>query len=97
MIYDLAGMARYMTWSDRYSIWFSLASMLWYMVWPGEPCMVCSMACQASHGTVWPGRHYMIYGMAWQASNGIWLKPGRQGIGLGIVYGIAWRARNGVW
>ena len=39
----------------------------------------------------------MVYGMAWRASHDIWLWPGRQGMGLGIVYGMAWRARNGVW
>ena len=50
------------------------------------------MALRASHGIVWPGRHRMVYGTAWRASHGIWLWPGRQGMGPYIVYGMAWRA-----
>ena len=55
------------------------------------------MALRSSHGIVRPGGHCMVYGIAWRASHGIWLWPGRQGMGLGIVYGMAWSARHGIW
>ena len=77
-------------------------SMAWQashgiMVWPGGPGMGYGMALRASHSIVWPGRHHLLYGMSWRALHSIWLRPGRQGMGLDIVYGIAWRARNYVW
>ena len=60
------------------------------------------MALRSSHGIVWPGGHHIVYGMAWWVSHGIWLYgiwlwPGRQGMGLGIVCSIAWRAWHGIW
>ena len=54
------------------------------------------MALRASHGIVWPGGHHMVYGMAWRASHGIWLKPGRRGMGLYIVCSMSWRTWNGI-
>ena len=61
-------------------IWYDLACMAWYMLWPGE----------AWHGIwydlvdiawfmVWPGAHGMVYGMALWASRGLW---------YGLVYGM---------
>ena len=40
------------------------------------------MALRSSHGIVWPGKHCMVYGIGWRASHGIWLWPGRQGMGF---------------
>ena len=67
------------------------------MEWPGRPCMGYGMALRASHGIVWPGWHHMVSGMAWRAIHGIWLLPGRQSMGLGIVCSMAWRALHGIW
>ena len=62
-----------MVWPGAHGIWYGLAGIEWSMVWLGRHDMM----------------HSMEYGMAWWASHGIWLLPGRQGTGLGIVYGMA--------
>ena len=36
-------------------IWYGLADMAWYMVWPGWRHMI------------WPGGNGMVYGMTWRA------------------------------
>ena len=89
-----------MTLRAWYGIWFGLASMLWYMVWPGGHCSVYgglrtvySTALQASHGIMlWPDGPGIGYDIALRASHGI-VWPG----GHRIVYGMAWRASHGIW
>ena len=90
-----------------HGIWYGLAGLACYKVWPGVhrvvlwyglgPGMGNGMALPASHGIVGPGGHRMVYSVAWRASHCKWLWPGRQSMGLGIVCSIAWRAWHGIW
>ena len=43
-----------------HGIWYGLAGMVWYMVWPSKHVMVYGMAWWGSHG-VW----YGMAGLAW--------------------------------
>ena len=88
-----------MAWQTWHCIWYGLAGMAWYMLWPGR----------AWRG-IWYylGRHGIVYGMAWWAWYGICY--GLTGIWYGladmawymvlagghdIVYCMAWRVM--VW
>ena len=95
-----------------YGIWFGLASMLWYVVWPGEhrllygmawrTRMVYSMDWQALHG-----KHHMYMIMAYQARHGAWHSIWYRLVGMEwcmvwpsgqeMVNGTAWWARHDLW
>ena len=60
------------------------------------------MVLPGRHGMymIWSGGYGMVYGMTSWAWLGIWLWPGRQGMGLSIIYGIygmTWWAWHGIW
>ena len=92
-----------MDWRAWHGIWYGLADMALYIVWPGEHGMVWTG--RTWHGISYNlGRHSMMYGMALRAWHGICY--GLMGIwygladmawymvwpgGYNIVYGMAWR------
>ena len=85
-------------WRASHGVWYGMADRAWYIVWPGSHSMVLWYGLvDLAWDIVWSGGHRMVYGMAWRASHGIWLCPGRQGMGLGIVYGMDLRAWHGIW
>ena len=101
MVYGIA-------WCARHDIWYGLAVMAWYMVWPCRHHMVYGMAWRASHGIwLWPGRQGMgfgiVYSMAWRAWHGMcyglackeWCMvwPGAHG----MIYGMAWWSWHDIW
>ena len=96
MVYDLA-------WRVYYGIWYGFAGTALYMVWPGGPRMVYSMAWWASHGImVWPCVPCMGYGTVLRALHGIvWpsghrmVEPG--GHRMAYCYGLAGKAWYSIW
>ena len=76
-----------------HGIWYGLAGITWYMVWPTGHGMVHDMAWQAWH-CLWYGlagmARYLIWpGRAWRC---ICYYLGRHG----MIYGITWRAWHGI-
>ena len=72
-------------------IWYSLAGMALYMVWPGGHGIRYGLAgiTGIEYGLA---MYSMVYGMTWQCMAWYMVWPG----GHGMVYGMARRAWHGI-
>ena len=98
---DGHGMLYGMTWRACHGLWYGLACMPWYIVWPGGQAgytvrhsgygIWYGLVCMAWY-MVWPGGHSMVYGicMAGIAWSMVW--PDRHGMVYDMVYGMALQA-----
>ena len=67
-----------MAWQIWHGIWYDLAGMALFMVWPGGHEMIFGMAREGMAWYIaWPVWHDMVYGMAWRVMT---------------FYGMTWRS-----